>query len=145
MVFPRLGGHFRTDATVRILADSEAAVGGFANDPFPVAHLSGHIPEAPVIWVDLPYVQVKKGASEATPTYHNPAERRAVLAVLQQMRATEGTTPSLAILSPYLRQAERLRNGIIDLSSELAHLAAFKPAATSGAWAGTVDSYRAMI
>lgn len=126
----------------RRLKTSKAVIDGFANDPFPVAHRSGHIPEAPIIWVDLPYVQVKKGAGEATPTYHNPAERRAVLAVLQQMRAREGTAPSLAILSPYLRQAARLRNGIIDLPSELAHLAAFKPAATSGEWAGTVDSFQ---
>lgn len=125
------------------LSTSDAARAKFEEEPFPVRHLSGHIPNAPIVWVDLPYVQVKSGAEEATPTFHNPAERSAVLAVLEQMRpADDNRPPSLAILSPYLRQAERLGNEITDRMGALEHLAGFKAAATSGAWAGTVDAFQ---
>lgn len=127
----------------RRLSTSDAACKKFETEPFPVKHLSGHIPNAPIVWVDLPYVQVKMGAGELTPTFHNPAERSAVLAILEQMRPVEGgRPPSLAILSPYLRQAERLGNGITDRMGALEHLVGFKAAATSGAWAGTVDAFQ---
>ena len=127
----------------RRLSTSDAARKNFEREPFPVRHLSGRIPNAPIVWVDLPYVQVKKGAGELTPTYHNPAERSAVLSILEQIRPVEGgRPPSLAILSPYLRQAERLGNVITDHMSALEHLTLFKPAAISGAWAGTVDAFQ---
>lgn len=125
------------------LSTSDAVYKKFEIEPFPVKHLSGHIPDTPIVWVDLPYVQVKKGAGELTPTFHNPAERSAVLAILEQMRPVEdGRPPSLAILSPYLRQAERLGNAITDRMSALEHMAGFRAAATSGAWAGTVDAFQ---
>ncbi len=125
------------------LTTSAAAQQEFAQTPFPVMHTSGVVPTSPIIWIDLPYVQVEQGAAEETPTFHNPKERKAVLAVLEQVRAAPGPkAPSLAVLSPYLRQADRLVHMMADRAGALKHLSAFRPASTSGAWVGTVDSFQ---
>src|SRR5262249_15440012 len=76
--------------------------------------------------------------------YHNRAEREAVLAVVRQVRArTGGKAPSVAVLSPYQKQAERLVQEIGNSKkTTLGHLASFASPVSTGALAGTVDSFQ---
>ena len=58
-----------------------------------------------------------RAAPASSPTYHNPAELKAVLAVLSMLSAVprKPTEPStLAVLSPYNEQVERLGRAIED-------------------------------
>jgi AAA domain len=126
------------------LKSSDVAEAFFADNPRPFTHDLAVMPRAPVVWVDLPYVQVKGGAGEQTPRFHNPAERAAVMAVLKQVRAGAGEKkPSLAVLSPYQRQADRLLRAIEDgRRGALAHPESFRSASSTGARAGTVDAFQ---
>ena len=55
----------------------------------------------------------------------------------------EAKPPSLAVLSPYQRQAERLAQAIEDeRKASLTHLGSFRSAVTAGLLAGTVDSFQ---
>jgi hypothetical protein len=126
------------------LKTTDEAQTHFAAGPRPFVHTAAEMPGAPVVWVDLPYVQERSGAAEERPNYHNRAEREAVLAVLRQVRARPGEKgPSVAILSPYQKQAERLLQEIANhKKSTLAHLSAFSSPVSTGVLAGTVDSFQ---
>jgi superfamily I DNA and/or RNA helicase len=127
----------------RRLQSSPEAEAYFGRSARPFTHTSGLMPYAPVAWVDLPYVQDRAGAEEERPNFHNMAEREAVMAILRQVRAEGGKPPSLAVLSPYQRQAERLARAIEDERKvSLAHLGSFRSAVTAGLLAGTVDSFQ---
>ena len=89
------------------------------------------MPSSPIVFVDLPYVQREGSAGEQRPTYHNPAELKAVLAVLRMLNAVprKPKEPStLAVLSPYNEQVERLGRAIEDaLQGSLANIAVLSP------------------
>ena len=116
----------------------------FAKDQPPFQYLNQALPQSPVVWVDLPYCQRMAGAAEHAPNYHNPAERRAVLAVLEKLRpADDHQPPTLAVLSPYRQQAQRLDQAIMNARADrLHHLAAFRSPSSTGEFAGTVDSFQ---
>ena len=78
-----------------------------------------------------------------TPRYHNPAEQDVVLSIIKQMQpAKQNTQTSMAILSPYRQQVDRLNRKIRDKANSLEYLDSFQSAASSGAWAGTVDAFQ---
>jgi hypothetical protein len=127
------------------LRTSDEAEKRFATGKPPFQYLNDALPLSPVLWIDLPYVQTEEGAHEEAPAHHNPTERRAVLDLLDHVRAAprDGKPPSLAVLSPYQQQAERLIRAIREAQDRhLGHLTAFRSSSQSGLFAGTVDSFQ---
>ncbi len=110
----------------------------------PFELIDRRLPSSPIVFVDLPYVQREAGAGERRPTYHNPAELEATLAVLGAVRAAKGDAkPTLAVLSPYNEQVERIGRSIEDnLGNRLANLVGFSPAANASGFESTVDSFQ---
>jgi hypothetical protein len=92
-------------------------------------------------------VQREGSGGEQRPTYHNPTELNAVLSVLGMLSPApkKPTEPStLAVLSPYNEQAERLGRAIEDgLQSSLGNIAGFKPGTNAPGFKSTVDSFKA--
>ena len=112
----------------------------------PFASADARLPASPIVFVDLPYMQSEAGASEQTPTFHNPAELEAVLAALRLVRAAPsagGKDPTLAVLSPYNEQVRRLGLALDDaIPGDLANLSRFRPAPNATGFASTVDSFQ---
>lgn len=112
----------------------------------PFFHL-GAVPASPIVVVDFPHVS-STGKSDALersrPRWHNPSEVAAVVNVLHQVRARDGTEPpSLAILTPYKAQAKKLHERLNALRRhELKHLDEFKAIRSNGDFVGTVDSFQ---
>lgn len=102
------------------------------------------VPEMPIAVVDMPSLQatVGKKSGEQRPRWHNPDEVEAVLSVLRGIEQTPGETPTLAILSPYLQQVERLRTALDEFDPGNSPLAGFKPATREGGFVHTVDSFQ---
>jgi superfamily I DNA and/or RNA helicase len=105
------------------------------------------VPEKPIIFVNIPYVQDDIGAVEGDhlPRWCNDREIEAVVEVLAAHRAANSKKPpSLAVLSPYLQQVRRL-NEAIDKhwNGRLKHLSEFSFAVPAGKGiCGTVDSFQ---
>lgn len=104
------------------------------------------LPSSPIVFIDLPYVQREGNAGEQRPTYHNPAELQAVLSVLGMLKAApkKPEEPStLAVLSPYNEQVERLGRAIEDaLQGKLANIVDFKRGTNAPGFESTVDSFQ---
>jgi superfamily I DNA and/or RNA helicase len=118
----------------------------FETESSPIAVSDIRLPPSPIVFVDLPYVQREAGAGEQFPTYHNPAEVEAVLSVLGMVRGVpdaKGEDPTLAVLSPYNRQFERLGRAIDDRHmTEVSRLNGFAAATNSTGFENTVDSFQ---
>lgn len=118
----------------------------FETGPCPIAITDRRLPASPIVFVDLPYVQKVAGAAEQLPTYHNPAELAAVLSVLDMVRGVpnaKGECPTLAVLSPYNRQVERLGRAIDDRhAAELSRVNGFATAENATGFENTVDSFQ---
>jgi len=105
------------------------------------------LPASPVVVVDFPHVS-STGRRErmefGSPRWHNPSEINAVINVLRHVRADASRdTPSLALLSPYKAQVEKLSDRVAALlRSDLAHLDGFRPVRRGGSFVGTVDSFQ---
>lgn len=115
-------------------------------DELPMVHL-GALPKSPVVVVDFPHVSStgRDSASErGRPRWHNPSEVSAVVDVLRHLRAREASKPpSLAILSPYKAQVDKLNDRMAAARSrELSHLDQFVPVRSNGPFVGTVDSFQ---
>jgi len=110
----------------------------------PVLH-HGALPASPVVVVEFPHIS-STGRAEAfeLPRWHNPREVDAVVDVLRLLRAREhGNPPSLAILSPYKAQVEKLHHRVASARGrDLKHLDEFKAVRSNGAFVGTVDSFQ---
>ncbi len=105
------------------------------------------MPEKPIVFVDMPYIQSEVGATEGDhlPRWCNEREVRAVIEVLATHRATdEEKPPSLAVLSPYMQQVNRLNEAIDrEWNGRLQHLSHFaRPAPIGAGIAATVDSFQ---
>lgn len=114
--------------------------------PFAV---EGTLPKSPVVVVDFKHVSSTGSPDHIErnrPRFHNPAEVRSVVDVLRQVRSAGqlGTPPTLAVLSFYKAQVEKLSEaidaGVRDGS--LDHLADFRPVGTEGQWVSTVDGFQ---
>lgn len=105
------------------------------------------LPGAPVVVVDMPYLQEQVGQKEGDqrPPWRNPTEVAAVLDALSLLRpgAEVEKTPTLAVLSPYARQVSLLDREIeAARSARLAHLASFRPVTGKASFCSTVDSFQ---
>lgn len=108
----------------------------------------GNLPGSPVVVVNFPHVSttgLRARAEYSRPRWHNPGEVSAIANVLRHVRATAsgGRPPTLAILSFYAAQVEKLSQRIDAAvrSGELAHLSEFAPV-RGLKWVGTVDGFQ---
>jgi superfamily I DNA and/or RNA helicase len=113
--------------------------------PFRSMDLSA-LPETPIVFIDMPYVREQLGykGGDRPPAWSNADEVKAVLQVLKLLAPGTGAKPpSLAVLSPYREQVNRLRRGIEHrLGGELSNLAGFARAVGEEDFCGTVDSFQ---
>lgn len=103
------------------------------------------LPNAPIVFVDLPYVRGEHGyrGGDRAPRWSNPDEVSAVTDVLRLLRPREDKVPSLAVLSPYREQVKAIREAIShEREGALKHLNGFAPAVGEGDFWGTVDSFQ---
>jgi len=113
----------------------------------PLDH-AGLLPPSPVVVVDFRHVSSPvRGEAPASergrPAWHNPAEIDAVVDVLRHLRAAAGARPTLAILSPYKAQVDKIRARIASArKTTLSHLSDFASVRVDGAFVGTVDSFQ---
>jgi molybdopterin-guanine dinucleotide biosynthesis protein len=131
------GGRLETEAGRKLSAETE--------EP-PIIH-SGALPKSPVVVVDFPHVSSTShgsGIERGRPQWHNPAEVSAVIDVLRRLQPRPGNKkPSLAVLSPYKAQVDKLRDGLAaHRAKDLAHLDGFSPVRSNSAFVGTVDSFQ---
>ena len=123
--FPKAAAKFKTETPPLVSADAS------------------RLPDAPLVFVDLPYVQDTVGmkSPETKPRWTNRAEAVACVDVLSLLRASPGASPTLAVLSPYRRQVKLLRETAEAEASRLGNLDAFRANAEDGLY-GTVDSFQ---
>lgn len=120
------------------------AVDRFQNQAPPLLSAdASRLPDVPLVFVDLPYVQETVGMKtpEAKPRWINQSEVAACLEVMALLRAAPGANPTLAVLSPYRRQVKLLRDTAESNASILANLDGFRPSSEEGFF-GTVDSFQ---
>ncbi|RDJ00743.1 DNA helicase [Rhizobium phaseoli] len=114
--------------------------------PAPVTHLNG-LPASPVVVIDAPHVSATGQAEpmeKGSPRWHNPSEVKTVVAVLQHLRARDPSKPpTLAILSPYNAQVDKLHEAVTrERRHSLQHLDDFRSVRSNGAFVGTIDSFQ---
>jgi hypothetical protein len=107
----------------------------------------GALPMSPVVVVNFPHVSSTGQSSEierGRPRWHNPSEVQSVVDVLRLVRAKDAKKPpTLAILSPYKAQVEKLHERIASIRTrDLVHLDQFRAVRSNGAFVGTVDSFQ---
>jgi AAA domain len=129
----------------RLTTEAGRARAAEESDP-PVVQL-GPLPKSPVVVIDFPHVSATgqgRAVELGRPRWHNPSEVRAVIDVLRLLRPRDPTkSPSLAILSPYKAQVDKLHERISALRDrDLRHLDQFLPVRSNGAFVGTVDSFQ---
>jgi hypothetical protein len=112
--------------------------------PFNVTH---GLPASPVVVIDFKHVSAtgsRAPAERSRPRFHNPGEVDAVFEVLRRVHAAGGKRPSLAVLTPYKAQVEKLSERIDGgiRSGTLSQLDAFKSVLTDRRWVSTVDGFQ---
>jgi superfamily I DNA and/or RNA helicase len=113
----------------------------------PFVH-SAPLGPSPVLVVDFEHVSSsgKAGQMErGRPRWHNLPEIDAVVEVLKRIRARPDSDkrPTLAVLSPYNAQVDRLHSRITGLlKTDLAHLSAFAPVRKGASIVDTVDAFQ---
>lgn len=104
------------------------------------------LPTAPIVVVDMPYVQSTVGLTfgDQTPVWSNSKEVDAAVEALSLLRVNEtGKPPSLAVLSPYGQQRKRLDYALHEHAHDkLAHLTGFRSPSHNGERCFTVDSFQ---
>ena len=119
----------------------------FLRTPSPIVSIdSTMLPDSPVVWIDMPWIQntPNKKVGEEQPRYINEQEIIAVESVIRLLKCSseQFTKPSLAILSPYSRQVNRLER-LFDEGDELGQqLKQFERAAKQKGYCSTVDSFQ---
>ena len=135
------------------LTSHSACVRRFNEESPPFTICNEGLPDSPIVFVDMPYVQETSGSVEIErlPWYHNPDEVDATIGVLSclRTRSESDRTASLAVLTPYKEQARRLEERVrSDLAiGNLDNLMNFETSEGSP-WTevpslvGTVDSFQ---
>ncbi len=103
------------------------------------------LPETPIVFVDLPYVreEIYARGGDRPPAWWNQEEVDAVVKTLGLIKARGSKRNTLAVLSPYQQQVQRLQTTIgRKLNGALANLAEFKPAGGRADFCSTVDSFQ---
>lgn len=129
------------------LHTSEASAAEFNSAASPIRTRNADlVPDKPIVIVNMPYQPATRGLGEveAYPRYSNEDEVAAVCRLIAMLQAqpSDGDRPSLAVLSPYARQVERLRTKLLDDERALKSLSGFDPVARNGAWCSTVDAFQ---
>jgi hypothetical protein len=104
------------------LKTHDEAAKRFQVEPTPFAKIpDGWRPEQRIVFVDLPWIQQKKGATgeeggdaDGKRRYSNPGEIDAVARSISQFTAIEGKECHIQLLSPYRAQVRKLSNAVID-------------------------------
>lgn len=129
----------------RLLTDSDAAA-RLEHGPGPVKWAaSSSLPEAPVVWIDMPWVQdkMRQRKGETFPRFTNVAELDAVKEVLRQACAIDGRSPTLTVLSPYSRQVRAVSQMMSrEGPSSLTNLQQFSFPTGQKTFCNTVDSFQ---
>jgi hypothetical protein len=134
----------RTFYDGRLVTEKKRALAAETQEP-PVVQL-GPLPKSPVVVVDFRHVSstgqealIERGR----PRWHNPSEVTAVIDVLRHLRRRGQKAPSLAVLSPYKAQVDKLQQRIASArASGLSHLDQFVPVRNTASFVGTVDSFQ---
>lgn len=137
---------FYNDKASPPLVTHPDAIKRFQTEPCPVRYLDKQrLPDSPITLVDMPARQ--KGAGrvpgEQHPRWHNPAEREAVARLLSLLQAEPGDkAPTLAILSPYVQQVNRLAD-LVSADDRLSPARrGFRSPTGDGRFCYTVDSFQ---
>jgi superfamily I DNA and/or RNA helicase len=115
--------------------------------PSPFTHLAP-FPPSPVVVVNFRHISASGNSARLErgfPRWHNPSEVDAVVDVLRHVRARPGAKkpPTIAVLSPYKAQVDKLHNRITALlGTELRHLSQFRTVREGHGFVGTVDSFQ---
>lgn len=109
------------------------AIKRFSEEPPPYSIVAGSwLPAAPVVFIDMPWVQQEKFAGgeeggDGAPRYSNPTEIEAVGRVLSTIRSVDGVSCHVQVISPYRAQVRRIASAIGDrmrLGADLENLLA---------------------
>ena len=130
-------GRLETESGRKLAAETEE---------LPITHVDPLL-KSPIIVVDFPHVSSTShgfGTERGQPQWHNPDEVSAVMEVLKRIRPRSAQKkPSLAILSPYKAQVDKLRDALAAYrTKDMAHLDGFSPVRSNSAFVGTVDSFQ---
>lgn len=130
-------GRLDTESGRKLAAETEES---------PITHVDPLL-KSPIIVVDFPHVSSTSqgfGTERGQPQWHNPDEVSAVMEVLKRIRPRSvQKKPSLAILSPYKAQVDKLRDALAAYrTKDMAHLDGFSPVRSNSAFVGTVDSFQ---
>ncbi len=129
----------------RLTTEANRANAAETEEP-PILQL-GALPKSPVVVINFPHISATgkgDGVERGRPRWHNPSEVSAVIDVLRHLRPRDPQKPpSLAILSPYKAQVDKLHERVtVARTRELQHLDQFASVRNNGAFVGTVDSFQ---
>jgi hypothetical protein len=105
-------------------------------------------PDSPIVFVDMPFA-ARTGKANAPevgrPRWHNPAEVKTIVRLLRSLRVKgvkkDGAAPTVAVLTPYRAQVERLTKEVDALRSmNNSELSKFGGFTHDNRMCGTVDS-----
>lgn len=116
-----------------------------ANTPsFTNLHKSSTIPQQPIIWIDMPWLQTTLGKKigENTPRYTNEDEMNAVQIVLENLHNEDKEKESIAILSPYRRQVKKISEHLESQPELMKHLSNNFSLSGTNSPCFTVDSFQ---
>lgn len=128
----------------KLLTDPQA-VERFTQQPSPLAwEKNSKLPDRPVIWVDVPWVQKTKFMKngESFPRFTNQLELHACRKIIEAARAGSSTNmPTMAVLSPYNRQVRALAESLGEGTAQ-SPLSKFRLPPGHKAYCNTVDSFQ---
>ncbi len=137
---------FYADKTSPPLITHPEAKKRFESEPCPIVFKDEHkLPNAPIVLIDMPARQKSAGRvkGEEYPRFHNSAEREAVGSIMSLVEAAPGDKPpTLAILSPYAQQVNRLAD-LFEVDGELSpRRRGFRSPTGDDRFCYTVDSFQ---
>ncbi|HEX7388072.1 MAG TPA: AAA domain-containing protein [Castellaniella sp.] len=127
----------------KLLTDPQAAE-RFTQQPSLLAwEESAKLPDQPIIWVDVPWVQKTKlmKNGESFPRFTNQLELQACRRIIEAARTSTFNMPTMAVLSPYSRQVRGLAESLGEGTAH-SELSKFRLPPGHKAYCNTVDSFQ---
>lgn len=128
---------------------ADAARAKFLQSPSPIKSTDPQLlPETPIVVVNMPYRQstMSLRSVEAHPRYSSPGEVEAVVRLVSLLEGTaarsDGSKPSLAILSPYAKQVAGLHAALQSSDPARDALRCFRSVTQAGSFCSTVDAFQ---
>lgn len=126
------------------LETSDEARHRFATEAPPVRLELTDRPETPIVFIDMPFAHatVQGQSAEVKPRWVNWSEANACVEVLKRLRATDGSVPEVAVLTPYRAQQRVIEDRLAAMRRDgrLPNLAGF--ATVGDGLCHTVDSFQ---